>query len=321
MRKPILCISPSSYPGTMSVLKHYNVTGLTEHSEEISDETVGGRGLVILGAWHPIYYEALQKLKAHNVPTALFWTSSVGQMDFSNNGMEISYIHLIKDMVVSGLLDRVILGTPQNLDMFQQFVPKEKTVYLPYAFDWDEVQKFKDDTIEIGERWIDLFCPLDTRKNPLVQIHGAKLANAHLHFSGLPPRYRFFSELIGVKFTDMGWMKKESYYKAVQTMRLGLQATYAETFDYVVAEHFALERPCLISTVMGSWVDSELWDELMVYNIDDPLEVRDKIRRIIHYSEDEYKYLYKRCHDFMRGEAERRNSFAKKVLENLVEEN
>jgi len=318
--KPIITVCPKSYPGVTSVLKHYDVTGLTQHTDEISKETVDGRKLVILGGWHPIYYEALQRLYIHNIPTALFWTSSVGQMDFSNNGMEISYIHLIKDIVMSKLLDYVVLGTPQNFDLFKQFIPKEKLIYLPYAFDWNNIQKFKDNTLEMGKDWVDIFCPLDTRKNPLVQIHGAQKADVHLHFSGLQPRYKFFAQLIKLRFTDMGWMSQENYFKSIQTMKLGLQVTYAETFDYVVAEHFAMERPCLISTVMTSWVDKKLWKYLLVKNLDNPLEVAEKIKKIVNLSETKRKDLNMKCFSFMQEEAERRNEKGKDVLSRLLEE-
>ena len=275
--------------------------------------------MVIFGGWHPIYYEALQRIRGEGIPSAFFWTSSVGQTDFSNGGVEITFLQIISDLIRSDLLDYVILGTPQNLSMFQQFTPAEKTIYLPYAFDWDDVQKHKNEDLETGEDWVDLFCPADTRKNILVQAHGAKLANVRLHYSGLRPFYKYFSDLIDLRYTDMGWMPKENYYKVVQTMKLGLQVTYAETFDYVVAEHFAMERPCLISTVMGTWVESSLWDELMVYNVDDPFEVRDHIQKIVFdYTENEWKDLGKRCFDFMKKESESRNAFAQKVLEKLI---
>jgi len=317
-RKPIFTVCPENFPGTTSVLKHYNTTGFTEHGNEISPETVNNRKLIILGGWTHMYYEALRRIKSTGNPVAMFWTSSVGQMDFSNGGIEISYLHMLNDMVVSGLVNYILCATPSVCDMFKQFIPEDRVIHLPYAFDWEEVQKFQVEDMPVGEDWVDLFCPGDTRKNIVVQSHGAKIANVRLHYSGLSNKYRFFADLIKLKYTDMGWMEKTNYYKAIQTMKAGLQVTYAETFDYVVAEHFALKRPCLISTVMGSWVDKKLWKDIMVYNIDDPFEVADVLLKIIRMDEKEWKALNKRCYNFMMKEADRRNEIAKKVLGDLI---
>ena len=289
--KPILTVCPENYPGTTSVLKHYNVTNLVEHTDTISPDTVRGRKLVILGGWHPIYYESAKKILSENIPIGIFWTSSVGQTDFSNNGVEVSYIHNIMDWIKAGLIDYVFVARKEVQSMFEQFIDPAKVIYVPYAFDWDVVQESIVPDMPVGEDWVDLFCPGDTRKNLLVQMHGAKLADAHLHCSGLRPRYRWFADLMKIRYTDMGWMQKDQYYRAVQTMKLGLQVTYAETFDYVVAEHFALKRPCLISTVMGSWVPEKLWDDLLVKNLDDPFEVANAITRILNMTKKQWKGL------------------------------
>ena len=317
-KKPILSVCPENFPGTTSVLKHFNSTGLIEHGIEIGPDIVKDRKLMILGGWTHLYYEALRKIKSTGVPVAMFWTSSVGQTDFSNNGIEISYLHLLNDMIASGLAQYIVCATPSVYDMFTRFIPKDKVILLPYAFDWEESQKFLLEDAPVGDDWVDLFCPGDTRKNILVQSHGAKIADVRLHYSGLQNKYRFFADLIKLRYTDMGWMDKARYYRAVQTMKTGMQITYAETFDYVVAEHFAMKRPCLISTVMGSWVDKSLWKDIMVYNIDDSFEVADVLKNVVRKDENEWKALNNSCHSFMKKEAERRNKFAKKVLGDLI---
>lgn len=320
VKKQILTICPEDYPGTTAVLKNYNVSGLVEHSDTISPETVNDKKMVIFGGWHPIYYEAMKRVISAGVPIGLYWTSSVGQTDFSNNGMEISYMHLVMDLVNSGVINKLFVATESVQNMYQRFIKEpDNVIHLPYAYDFEPIEKAKDKTLKPGDKWVDLFCPGDTRKNLLVQTHGAAIAGAHLHYSGLRTRYKWFADLMKMKYTDMGWMAKKNYYKSVQTMKLGLQVTYAETFDYVVAEHFGLERPCLISTVMGSWVDKSLWDDLMVYNIDDPFEVAKKIENILDMPNKEWKALNKKCYNFMQTEADRRNEIVNKVLNGVIE--
>lgn len=325
--KPILTVCPEEYPGTTSVLKHFNPSGLVEHSTEISPETVIGRKMVMVGGWHQIYYEAFHKIRGEGIPTALFWTSSVGQTDFSNDGVEVAYLRLITDLLRSDLLNYVMVATPSVQNMLQHMVhdkdKKDRIILLPYGFDWEEMQTHRSDEwfeYSRDKNWVDLFCPADTRKNILVQMHGAKIANVHVHCSGLRPKYRNFAEHIGLNYTDLGWMSKDTLFKQMQMMKLGLQITYAETFDYVVAEHFALKRPCLISTVMGSWVDKNLWEDLMVYNIDEPFEVADMIMHILKMSEIEREGLNERCFKFMKEEADRRNENVQKILTKVLEE-
>ena len=315
----ILTVCPQEFPGTTSVLKHYGVTGLTEHGDTVSPETVNDKDLVIFGGWHPIYYEALARVRSSNVKTGLFWTSSVGQTDFSNGGVEVSYIHTIGDWVRSGILDYLFVATPSVKSMFDQFLDPEKVILLPYSFNWNEVQSHVNNKLQIGDNWVDLFCPADTRKNVLAQTHGAKLGGAHLHYSGMHPKYKWFADLLKVPYTDMGWMQKDRYYKVVQTMKLGMQVTYAETFDYVVAEHFALKRPCLISTVMGQWVEENLWEELMVYNMDDPIEIGNKVSDILALNKKGWKKLGDKCHKFMELESNKRNKTAEEVLKGVIE--
>jgi hypothetical protein len=318
--KQILTVCPPEFPGTTAVLNHFKTTGLTEHGDTVSPDTVNDKALVMLGAWHPIYYEALARIRSSNVTSGIFWTSSVGQTDFSNGGVEVSYLHVIADWLRSGILDYLFVATPSVKDMCDQFVDPEKVILLPYAYDWEDIQKNLKLDVHVGDDWVDLFCPADTRKNVLVQTHGSKIGGAHLHYSGISPKYKWFAELLDVKHTDMGWMDKpDPYYTVVQSMKLGLQVTYAETFDYVVAEHFGLKRPCLISTVMGQWVDKKLWKDLMVYNLDDPLEIGDCIANILSMDNKEWTKLGNACHKFMKKEAKKRNKTAAKVLKGVIE--
>jgi len=319
MTKPYLFISPKEYPGTTAGMKHFLATKIVDYSDEISKKTVEERYAVILGAWHPIYYEAIKRLKTVNVEIWLFWTSTVGQIDFSNNGIEISYLYLISKLVKSGLIDKLLCGNEQVQSMLENIVGEDKVILLPYCFDIEKIRQYYNPEIFEGDRWVDLYCPSGVRKNITTQIHGAKLANAHLFFSRILPKYSDFAELLGVKYTIMGWMERDIFYRSIQTMALGSQVTFAESFDYAVAEHFALGRPCLYSPVIGQWInDPYLEKMLLVKDSDNPKLIGEKMKNILDLDESDKKDLNKRCEEFIIDEAERRNENGRKILEEHV---
>jgi len=319
MRAPYLFISPKEYPGTTAAMQHFIATEMAEHSDEISPETVADRKAIILGAWHPIYYEACKKLKKKNVETWLYWTSSVGQTDFSNGGIEISYLYMIRDLVRSGMIDRLLCGNREVENMLKLMVDPEKVSLLPYCFDWDKIREHYNEDIFEGDRWVDLYCPSDVRKNILPQIHASKLADARVHFSGVKDKYLDFADLVGAKHTIMGWMDRNVYYRSVQTMNLGLQVTFAETFDYSAAEHFALARPCLYSPVIGQWIKNKTMRKyLMVPDCDSPLTIAKYMNRVLDMSKDDKQDLNKACEEFMHKEALKRNKNGRKILKGLL---
>jgi len=319
--KPYLFISPDSYPGTTAGMKQYEVTGLVEQGDELSMETVRGRKAVVLGAWHPVYYRAIKKLRREDVEIWLFWTSSVAQCDFSNGGIEVSFLRIIKDLVDSNMIDRLVCGNNQVELMLKNMVPPEKVILLPYCFNWREIRKYYDRNVTPNSRWVDLFCPADARKNMLPQILASKLANAKLHLSGTPDKYLNFVETINYSCSPLGWMPKDIYFKNVQLMELGLQVTFAESFDYVVAEHFALERPCLFSPPIGQWIDEPyLREMLLVPDVDNPSLIADYMTRIFNLNESDKKDLNKTCSEFMYEEAEKRMKNAKAILKSMLED-
>lgn len=318
-KKPILTICPDDFPGVKTHLKNYLSTGLTEHTETITPSAVIGRKMVIFGAWHPIYYEAMQKIKSTGVPITLLWTSSVGQIDFAGNGIEISFLYLLKDLTYAGLIDRIFTPTEQIQSMFQQFIEPEKVILLPHSLNWNKIKEKYDETIVPKKDAVDLFSTAETRKNILPQIHASKISDCQLYINHNAQRYTFFADLLKVRYTSMGWIPDESYFNVIQQMRMGLQVTYAESFNYVVAEHFALKRPCLISPVMGRWVDKDLWKDIMVYNIDNPFEISDVMMLIKNMSDREYTRLGNKCYKFIKKEAKSRNNYAIKTLTDTME--
>ena len=116
----------------------------------------------------------------------------------------------------------------------------------------------------------------------------------------------------------MGWMPKEKYLQALQTMKLGIQVTYAETFDYVVAEHFIYGIPCLVSKTIDWIPRTDVWNDIMIDNFDDPNEIARKIKALMK-DEDLRINIGKRCRSRIRLVARRNNDVCVKTLKEILD--
>ena len=316
----VLTVCPRDFPGVTSQFKHLAATTeLTEHSLEISKKTLEGKKLVIFGAWSHYYYRALKQLRSEEVKVGLLWTSPVGQMGFSPNFVEVSYLFIIKDLLRSGMLDLLFVPTKRITRAFKQIFGEDKVKYLPNTYDVEGVRsKYLDSSLQPVENWVSLYSPFGVRKNLLNQMVAAKLAGVKLHMNNLVPPLRDFADLIELDYVDMGWMSSEAYFRSIQTMQCGLKVSYSETFDYSLFDHFVFEVPCLFSRTI-EWVDpEEPWLNLIVDNFDDPNEIAAKLRLLLQ-NEGVLGFFRREVLRLAREVAAERNKRAVETLREVIE--
>src|SRR5262249_46488670 len=70
-----------------------------------------------------------------------------------------------------------------------------------------------------------------------------------LHVNGLAERaeYRTFLEDLKVPYVDHGWLEEGDYARALDEVDVGVQVSLADSFNYIVAEHFARGVPVVLS--------------------------------------------------------------------------
>lgn len=151
----------------------------------------------------------------------------------------------------------------------------------------------------------------------LNQMLGARLANVLLHVNQMPKPLQDFADLIGLRYVDMGWMSEESYFRSIQTMKVGLKVSYSETFDYCLFDHFVMRVPCLFSRTI-EWLPEEGWEDLRVENFDDPNEIAMKLSNLMENGSLRREWT-KRVYDEACKVAERRNKIAIKSLRSVIE--
>jgi len=320
MNPEILTISPKDFPGVTSQFRHLAATtGMTEHDVTISRETMEGKKMVIFGAWSHYYYRALKRLRAEPVKIGLLWTSPIGQVGFSPNFIEVSFLYIIKDAIRSGMLDYLFIPTERILKAFRKIFSEDIVRYLPNTYDIDGIrEKYLDVDLQPHENWVSLFSPFGVRKNLLNQMLAAKLAGVKLHMNNLIPQLRDFADLIELDYVDMGWMSAESYFRSIQTMKCGLKVSYSETFDYSLFDHMVFGIPCLISRTI-EWIQAkEPWLNLIVDNFDDPNEIAEKLKLLVK-GDGIVNFYSRKVMELAREVAEKGNKTCIRTLREAIE--
>jgi len=316
--KEILTVAPDVFPGVKSQFEHLaGTTGLTEHTSIVSKQTIEGKKLIIFGAWDYDYYRALKKLMAYDIKKGLLWTSPIGQVGFSPNMIEVSFLWQIRDAFEKRMLDYLFIPTIRVTKAFREIFGGDRVKYLPNTYDIAKVKKYRDPKLRKGEDWVSMYNPAGTRKNMLNQMLGARLADVLLHMNQMPKPLQDFADLIGLRYVDMGWMSKESYFRSIQTMKVGLKVSYSETFDYCLFDHFTMRVPCLFSRTI-EWLPEEGWEDLRVENFDDPNEIAVKLSNLMENGNLRREWG-KRVYDEACKVAERHNKIAIENLRSVIE--
>src|SRR6185369_2152112 len=95
--------------------------------------------------------------------------------------------------------------------------------------------------------------------------------------NGLAERaeYRTFLEELNVPFDDRGWLDEDDYARALDDVDVGVQVSLGESFNYVVAEHFARAVPVMLSrsVPVAHGLPDDVLRLLVVTDPDDPGEL------------------------------------------------
>ena len=87
--------------------------------------------------------------------------------------------------------------------------------------------------------------------NALLALAGTR-GRHRLLLNGLAqhPDYRALLDALRLDYEDRGWMERRVYEETLSSVDLGLQLSFAESFDYVAAEHLVRGVPVLGSRML-----------------------------------------------------------------------
>ena len=294
----LITVCVSGFPGSNRSLinlekntrltKHFILTSFNKEGPEIKFfinylKTEKPK-IVVFGGWSQIYEVFLKKLKGEKTRFGIYWTSSPGQVDISEEISILSF--LIKDsriqhkLFANRELALSLSGHISNVDYLPDtlILPQINPKKGQYG------RKRKENII------ISLFCsPFEyKRKNILNCLLAVSMLkdNYILYLNGLSKikSYKNVLELLNIRYKDFGWMTDEKYQKILDKVDLGLQVSFAETFNHVVAEHIIRRIPVIVSHMVPVMqnMSKVIKDKLVVHNADNYLEIKEKIERLIH---------------------------------------
>lgn len=212
-------------------------------------------GLLIVGGWSRAYEPFVDAAAAQRIPVAVYWNSTAGQ-----TGMSVEVEHL-----TACLADRRVdhrwfvqrdlaaaLGTP---DRRCEWMPN--VIALPAARASAATRRPASFSTTRPAR-VALFCsPHEySRKNVLTALVALSRVRrpAVVHVNGLSSdaRYRPWLDRLRLRWVDHGWMSRDAYVDTVASLDLGLQVSFAESFNYVAADHLLAGVPVLVSPMVPS---------------------------------------------------------------------
>ncbi len=290
----IVTLSYRGFPGADRALVELSrTTGLTRHvrvasplpgSAETGFVSAWLREqrppLVLFGAWSPLYLEVMTALSGTGISFGVYWTSSGGQTDMSEEAAKLAQV--LSEPAIDVLLF-CHAGVAEGLRGCGKPV-----YYVPLTLVEPKVVVQRDDDVGEATR-ISLFCPPAEyrRKNILNCLLAlAQIAEPYdLIVNGLSeqPDYRLLMNALHLPYTDLGWMQRSAYERQLQTLDLGLQLSFAESYNYVAAEHLLCGIPVVASAMVPvmDLLQPETRDALVIERADDVAAIRDRLHTLV----------------------------------------
>jgi len=290
-----LCLQ--SFPGANQALIHLSrTTGLTRHISLAGTRPDGPEvhflsgylreqppSLVLFGGWSPVYAALLSALRDAPISVGVYWTSSGGQSDMSE---EIPKLAQILD---EPAIDHYLFcseGLAEGLRASGRsawYLPL--TVMLPNSSRPASVTRHTT----AGLLNISLFCPAPEyrRKNILNCLLALSMVRGRyrLFLNGLShhPAYLTLLKTLRITYRDLGWMERAPYEETLWSIDLGLQLSFAESFNYVAAEHLLRGVPVLASRMVPvmALLSPEIQEQLIVDTVDNAGAIRERIQSFL----------------------------------------
>ena len=187
--------------------------------------------IYILAAWHPIYERLLSLGRV-----GVLWTSSAGEMDFEP--VEQRYLASI---LQDTRIEFVWFGDPSLASLYSQ-----KGFHAPYPMmlGVSEGGADKSDVIT-------LFCPTTQKKNIFNQLLGVYIFQRTGGKATLHSNVRGYDDVFDLLRVERHhWLPDAEYRALIQSAKVNLACSWAETFNYNVAEAGMLGTPSIISSTV-----------------------------------------------------------------------
>ena len=240
------------FPGVSRVLEEGEKLGLWEFiTLDGSPVKIPDADQYILGGYTEGYDYLIRLLSNWSKSIGILWTSSAGELDLEP--IEKEYLdRMLKDERVKFIW----FGDPVLGTMFR------KGFCAPYPI------KIQMQDVLPKRDIVTLWCPATLKKNILNQLVAISLiqrtADVELHTNVPLPKFSFPLKVQSYS----SWLPRDELNALIASARLNFAVSYAETFNYQVAEAAMLGTPSIVSQAIR-------WIKFPVINPNDPDEIAD----------------------------------------------
>ena len=300
-----VAICAAGFPGAATALGELaDATGLihcvtlrlastrTVEAQFVRSLLAGGRTrLLILGGWSRAYEPFLALASRAGIPVATYWTSTCGQTGLSDEIERLAACLDDRRVTHRWFIQRALAAVlGRRLD---------GCAWLPAVVSHPGRRSFRGAREAASARpagrgsgrvaEIGMFCsPHEyARKNVLTVLTAiARLDRPiRLHLNGLSRdrAYSAWLNRLGIDRVDHGWMTRDRYFEVVGQLDLGVQVSFAESFNYVAADHVLAGVPIVVSPMVASIADlpAAVSRPFIVSNADDPEAVALVMSRLL----------------------------------------
>lgn len=302
--------------GAYWALKHLEVTRKTKHIPWEQLQNQDGDLIISCG----IGEIDLLRLRKKGRKIGVLFCSPLAQahvVPSSPNG-DLDALLRYKNMLGSGDIDYIFLLSERLTYLFKN----EKIIYLPPALQWENFPISKE------RRGIGYFGTADKHKN-LATMFGA------IKYSGIGDPFiitgqektqmcSFFSNLFDMKNIVLySRLPRPQLLDVMSKVKLGIQIGFSESFNYTTWELAMLNVPSIVGPSINWYIGNNLYLKryCMVENLDDLIEIGDKIKTLYSNIYFEFSNLYSdlcgESKEVAISTMERNNQRVQEVLENL----
>jgi len=302
----IVAVCPKEFPGVSAVFRNGAESGLWEFIE-LGSRIPLDTSLIIVGGWLDGY---LQFLNNPQSPVVVFFTSTIGQMEFSLDQVEFLQCRIVHQLVSQNIVKCVLVGWPDLIDfVFSDCKARNRGFYFPYPISLKESR-----TPGIQDKIsnsIGIFSPRAPRKNLQNQILAAtSIGELHTNvILGVGDRQ--------VKYYN--WQTRQDYLDCLSKLTVSLHCGFTESLCYAAIDSILAGVIPVISLQVAENLGISMLSPIVVHQVDSVTNIRRRIQDVLSWDEKAYLAVLNELRDSLKRTAERNYAEDKIILDKLAE--
>jgi hypothetical protein len=262
----------AGFPGVRGAFQHLAAVVPFARARRFDFRRRPPPGLCVLGGWHRRYEEYIRRHRRGGTAFAVSWHSSWSQIEQSG---EWAYLEEVLALLRAGLIRRLFVSCRETAALLRG---RPGVEWLPDAVDCSLAAPAPQAAVS-ARKGVDLFCSAAPRKNLFAQAAALVGLDAVLHVNAMnADAVQPVAATLGVRTVRHDLPDASDYRRVLGGMTAGLQATLAESFNYVAAEHMLLGVPVVVSRHVPCRPPD---DRLVVADEHSPAAIRATLRPVV----------------------------------------